>query len=218
MVQESDRGNFSCGVDEAGRGPVIGPLVVSIVCGYDDEMREIGARDSKALGKNSRKRLYELIKENSAFYLTREISPVELNEMMSRINLNEIEEDAYSELIAAAPFDCVVYVDSFDVNSDRLSGKLSRRTGKNVVCEHKADARYPTVSAASIISKVTRDADIEKLEQQYGKIGSGYPSDPVTIGFLKRSLDAGTDITRIVRTHWKTYRNLVGNSRNRKLF
>lgn len=218
MPMESGRGRFSCGVDEAGRGPVIGPMVISIVCGYEDELREIGARDSKTLSFGSRKRLYDLILEHSEFHLIKKIEAWELNEMMSMINLNEIEEEAYSELIAKAPYQSPFFVDSFDVNAARLSEKMSSRTGKNVVCEHKADALFPTVSAASILSKVTRDESVHKLEEKYGKIGSGYPSDPVTIEFLRDAIERGTNLSEIVRTHWKTYRNLLAKSRNRTLF
>lgn len=217
MEPETAKNGLSCGVDEAGRGPVIGPLVVSIVCGYDDDLGKIGVKDSKALTRNSRTRLFDLIIQSSSHYAIREITPEELNDSMSRINLNQIEEDSYASLIEAAPLDCTVYVDSFDVNPDRLSQKLSSRTGKRVVCRHKADSLFPSVSAASILSKVTRDRRIEDLEKTYGRIGSGYPSDPVTIRFLEDALTSGKDISRIVRTKWKTYTSMVGRLRNRKL-
>lgn len=218
MEPDSTKGRFSCGVDEAGRGPVIGPLVVSVVCGYDDDLKRIGARDSKTLTPASRRRLYDLVVQNAAFYFIKKIEASELNDMMSRINLNQIEEEAYSEVISRAHFDCQFYVDSFDVDPGRLSRKLSQSTGKNVVCEHKADAKFPTVSAASILSKVTRDEEIEKLGKKYGKIGSGYPADPVTVDFLKKSMEEGIDLTEIARTHWKTYRNLLSKGKNKKLF
>ncbi len=209
---------FSCGVDEAGRGPVIGPLVVSIVCADAARLRDIGARDSKALSSVSRERLDKLIRDNSDFVYTKEISAIKLNEMMDSINLNDIEENAYSEVISRAPFDCTIYVDSFDVNEERLSRKLSSRTGKRVVCEHKADAKYPSVSAASIVSKVLRDRSVRQIEEEYGTIGSGYPADPVTVEFLKESFERGTDLSRIARTHWKTYKNLYRKGRTGRLF
>lgn len=209
---------LSCGVDEAGRGPVIGPLVVSIVCGYAEDLKRIGARDSKSLSGSTRRRLYDEIVRESQYHDILEISAEQLNDQMSRINLNQIEEDAYASLIERAPFDCTVYVDSFDVNPERLTEKLSKRTGKDVVCRHKADSIYPTVSAASILSKVTRDSRIEEYEKVYGRIGSGYPSDPVTVQFLEHSLASGKDISRIVRKKWKTYTNMAGRFRNSKLF
>lgn len=209
---------FSCGVDEAGRGPVLGPLVVSIVCAETSTLSEIGARDSKTLSSSSRGRLDKLIRERSEFVLSREISAPELNRMMDSINLNDIEENAYSELIESSPFDCTIYVDSFDVNEKRLSEKLSRRTRKKVVCEHRADSKFPAVSAASIISKVLRDTRIRELEEEYGRLGSGYPSDPVTMDFLRQSARDNTDLSGVARTHWKTYKRLFGDGKSTRLF
>lgn len=209
---------MSCGVDEAGRGPVIGPMVVSIVCGDPEDFRRIGARDSKALTPQSRERMYGKIIENSQFHMIKIITASELNALMDRMNLNRIEEEAYSDLIAKSPIDCEYYVDSFDVDENRLSMKLSGTTGRKVVCRHKADALYPAVSAASILSKVTRDREIMKLQDIYGNLGSGYPADPVTREFILLSLRQGKDITDIVRTHWKTYRNILGESRKTRLF
>ncbi len=209
---------MTCGVDEAGRGPVIGPMVVSIVCGNPEELRGIGARDSKALSPQSREKLFHKITEISRFYSIRIITASELNSLMDRINLNRIEEDAYSGLIAKSPMDCEYYVDSFDVDENRLSKLLSERTGKKVVCKHKADSLFPAVSAASILSKVTRDSEIEKLKQIYGDLGSGYPADPVTREFIISSLRQGKDISGIIRTHWKTYRDLLGESKKTTLF
>ncbi len=210
--------NLSCGVDEAGRGPVIGPMVVSIVCGDPDDFRRMGARDSKALSPQARERLYGKIIENSRFHMIRIISASELNALMDRINLNQIEEQAYSGLISESPFGCEHYVDSFDVDENRLSRKLSEMTGRKVVCRHRADSLYPAVSAASILSKVTRDREIEKLSERYGNLGSGYPADPVTREFILASLRQGKDISGITRTHWKTFKDLLKESRSTKLF
>ena len=210
--------SLSCGVDEAGRGPVIGPMVISIVCGDADDFRRIGARDSKALTPQARERLFDKIIENSKYHMIRIITASELNTLMDRINLNQIEEQAYSGLIAESPFDCEYYVDSFDVDENRLSRKLAEITGKNVICRHKADSIYPAVSAASILSKVTRDKEIMKLAESYGNIGSGYPADPVTREFIVATLRHGGDISGIARTHWKTYRDLLKESRSTRLF
>jgi ribonuclease HII len=209
---------MTCGVDEAGRGPVIGPMVVSIVCGDPEVFRRIGARDSKALTPQSREKIFMKIIENSSFHLIKVITASELNSLMDRINLNRIEEEAYSELISKSPMECEHYVDSFDVDENRLSLKLSGMTGKRVVCRHKADAIYPAVSAASILSKVTRDREIEKLRKIHGNLGSGYPADPVTRDFILASLRKGIDLTEIVRTHWKTYRDILSESRKTTLF
>ncbi|MCL5783047.1 MAG: ribonuclease HII [Candidatus Thermoplasmatota archaeon] len=209
---------ISCGVDEAGRGPVIGPMVVSIVCGETSKFQQIGVKDSKALSRTSRERLYTDIVKQSTYYRIKEISAAEINSLMIHKNLNLIEEDAYSDLIRSAPGDCRIFVDSFDVYPERLTAKLSTLTGRNVFCAHKADSIYPSVSAASILSKVTRDNRITELEKKYGPIGSGYPSDPYTVEFLNRCREEGTRIEEIARTHWKTYRDIFGDGKTSRLF
>lgn len=207
-----------CGLDEAGRGPVIGPMVVAMLCATNAAMKEIGARDSKTLSPASRERIFQRIMESGGDYSYKIIGVQDINRKMETMTLNEIEEEAYVSLIAQSVSDGTHYVDSFDVNEDRLTAKLSALTGKNVLCRHKADALYPVVSAASIIAKVVRDSQIEKLKTTYGDFGSGYPSDPRTVSFLERSIDNNTDLTDIVRVHWETYRRLIARHWNRRLF
>ena len=86
-------------------------------------------------------------------------------------------------------------------------------SGRKIICRHKADEIYPAVSAASIVAKVIRDREIEKLHEKYGDFGSGYPSDPRTINFVKNSIQNKIDIDKIVRHQWKTYKSML----NRKL-
>ncbi|MCL4480269.1 MAG: ribonuclease HII [Candidatus Thermoplasmatota archaeon] len=210
--------DLACGVDEAGRGPVIGPMVIAIVCGSNSAMKAAGARDSKILSPSSRERLYSEIERIANEISYRIITPDELNKRMENETLNEIEEDAYVSLILHANTSTKVYVDSFDVLPERLEQKLSSMTNRVVVCRHRADSIFPVVSAASIIAKVVRDREILKLSEKYGDIGSGYPSDPRTIRFLTESLRNGTDISVIVRTHWSTYRRIMAEVRSGRLF
>ena len=135
--------------------------------------------------------------------------------MMDKMTLNEIEFIHASELLEGALY--TTYVDCFDVIPERTQERLGNKTGKEVVCSHKADAIYPSVSAASILSKVTRDHEIEKLKEEFGNIGSGYPADPVTISFLERAVSEGMDIDRILRKKWKTYENILRKKRTGKL-
>lgn len=213
---EIERGKkYQCGIDEAGRGPVIGPMVMSIVCGDRDKLIELRVKDSKALTPQRRKKLYEEIKESADFVRIIVISPQKINELMDSMTLNEIEFTYAAELLEEAKY--ATYVDCFDVIPGRTGQRLSDKTGKEVVCSHKADAIYPAVSAASIVSKVTRDDEIEKLKEIYGNFGSGYPADPATISFLEKAVSEGTDISSIVRKKWKTYENILRNKRTRRL-
>ena len=176
--------------------------------------KRIGAKDSKALSHPSRLRIFELIKKEAGFVQWVKISSSELNREMEGATINRIEERKVSELIKNSPCN-KIYVDSFDVNEERLSKLLSGMTGKEVICRHKADSQFYPVSAASIVAKVIREREMDIIRNKYGNVGSGYPSDPTTIKFLEDSIQNGIDIGDIVRTHWKTYMNVV-NSKSQK--
>lgn len=206
----------SCGVDEAGKGPVLGPMIIAIVSGDEDTLKKIGAKDSKALSHPSRLRIFELIKKEAGFMQWVKISSSELNREMEGETINKIEERKVSELINFSPCS-KIYVDSFDVNEERLSKLLSGMTGKEVICRHRADSQFYSVSAASIVAKVIREREMDIIRRKYGNIGSGYPSDPMTVKFLEDSIKNGIDITDIVRTHWKTYLNAVNSVRQKRL-
>ncbi len=206
----------SCGVDEAGKGPVLGPMIIAIVSGDEDTLRSIGAKDSKALSHPSRLRIFELIKKEAGYVQWVKITSSELNMEMEGATLNKIEEGRVSDLIKNSPCG-KIYVDSFDVNEERLSKLLSGMTDKEVICRHKADSHFYTVSAASIVAKVIREREMDVIRNKYGNVGSGYPSDPVTIKFLEDSIRNGTDIGDIVRTHWKTYSNVLNSMRQKHL-
>ncbi len=218
MGKNRDDDLCQCGLDEAGRGPVIGPMVVAIVCATNNAMKKIGARDSKTLSPASRTRKSQEIMESASWHSYRIIGSREINRKMGTMTLNQIEEEAYISLIADSVCEGTYYVDAFDVKEDRLTMRLSSLTGKNVICRHKADAIFPVVSAASIIAKVVRDSEIDKLKLTYGDFGSGYPSDPRTVSFLERSIAENRDITEIVRMHWETYRRLTSHRANGRLF
>jgi ribonuclease HII len=210
--------NSECGIDEAGRGPVIGPLVVSIVCGKRDVFTGMGARDSKKLTPSSREHLFPQIISAAEYVKTEVIEAGRLNLLMESENLNEIELSEYVSLAKSSPEGYPIYVDSFDVLPERLGKFMEDKTGRKVVSLHKADEMIPVVSAASIISKVVRDREIKKIEEEYGPIGSGYPSDSRTVEFIERSIRSGKDISGIVRTKWKTYLRIVSNLHNSTLF
>ncbi len=205
----------NCGIDEAGRGPVFGPMVISLVCGDPEEFLKIGVKDSKVLSPHRRSEIYESIRNSAGIIEVEVIDAPTINKKMKTMTLNEIEYEIVVSLLKKA--DKTVYIDSFDTNEKRLQEQLRTQTGKDVICKHKADSTYPSVMAASIISKVTRDSVIEELHQEYGDFGSGYTSDPRTTRFLRESVALKRDISRIVRTEWITYRKLVAGRGNNNL-
>jgi ribonuclease HII len=89
-----------------------------------------------------------------------------------------------------------------------------------IISEHKADKKYPIVSAASIIAKVERDKAIKEIEEKYGEVGCGYPTDPKTIKFLEKYLKKYGKYPEFVRKSWKPAKRLKteAKSKQEKLF
>lgn len=194
---------MKAGIDEAGKGCVIGPLVVAgVACDCENYLGSIGVRDSKRLSQKRREEIAKKIREAANVEVVK-IDAERLNELMEFKNLNEILRDAYVEIIMKLS-PSFVYVDSSDVKPERLSSYLRDRTGVEVLAEHKADEKYLLVSSASIIAKVEREEEIKKLKEKYGDFGSGYSSDPRTISFLKNQ----KFLPPCVRKKWKTLKKL----------
>lgn len=205
------------GVDDAGRGCIIGPLVLAgvAVCeGKIGRLIEIGVRDSKMLSPSARARIYPLIKKVADKVVSVKIPPEEVDKYVSRrkkfVRLNLLEAEAAAKVIEELGAE-LVYVDASDTDPIRFKGnilaKLERKV--EVISEHGADKSYPVVSAASIVAKVERDAEISLLRKEYGDFGSGYPSDPITIAFLRDWLARYGEIPSFARRSWKTWRRLV---------
>lgn len=199
------------GIDEAGRGSVLGPLVV---CGVtlDKErvkyLERLSLKDSKKVSPKRRIALSRKI-DRIAECQTVHITARDIDMLRSRdINLNEIEKIAINRIISkSTPSTC--FIDSMDVKPERLTSELETiHPQVKVIAEHKADDRYPIVSAASIIAKVERDRAIQDIRKKYKDIGSGYPSDPKTIKFLK-TVPPG-ELPDFIRRSWATVKRIRG--------
>jgi len=181
------------------------------------ELKKIGAKDSKLLSPSARERLYSKVKEICVESACIHITAKELNEMMPHHSLNEIEAMKVAELLAGMKHhpDLIV-ADSPDTDVKRFEARIRRYLKKDLLTksEHKADFKYPIVSAASIIAKVDRDAEIEKIKREWGfDFGSGYSSDPRTIEFLRSNLHR-PEVMKYLRERWETMNKL----KQRKLF
>lgn len=213
-----------CGLDEAGRGPVFGPLVIAGVTIQDDsELKEIGVRDSKKLTPNRREILAEKIREIAEKYEIIIISASDIDDMRKVMTLNELEVSAFSKIIEKLHPD-VCYVDSADVNQERFGmdilSKLSFKP--KIISKHKADDIYPVVGAASIIAKTTRDENVRKIAQELEKklnlpLGSGYPADPITKKFLKTWIKTYGELPPHTRRSWETAQRLMKENKTKKL-
>jgi len=204
------------GVDEAGRGPVIGPLVVAGVTFKDEELLiNLNVRDSKKITPKRRIFLAEKIKQIALKYEIIVIPAKDIDDMRKVMTLNEIEINAFAKIIKKLKPD-FCYVDSVDVNENRFkSDILSQLTFKTeIVSKHKADDIYPIVGAASIIAKTRRDQEVDIIEMDLQQklnlpLGSGYPADPITQKFLQNWLEKYGKLPPYIRKSWKTSQNLL---------
>jgi ribonuclease HII len=199
-----------CGVDEAGKGAVLGPLVVAAVaCKSDGEAGAIGARDSKTLSPKRREEIYTEITARFPV-ATRILTPGEID-ARPRLSLNTCIARAHAAVVSDLHPEMAI-LDACDVDAERyrrtVAGYLTRRC--RLLSFHEADRIYPVVGAASIVAKVLRDRAIADLARRYGEIGSGYPSDPVTRTFLKEYLATRKVPPPFARASWATTRDLMG--------
>lgn len=195
------------GIDEAGRGPAVGPMIMAGVL-YDEKMDEaltkMGIRDSKRLTSKRRESLEMRIKENVERYWIVEI-PVSL---IDRKNLNTLEIESTASIINEADADRV-FLDAPVAGSgiDKYIKKLREIVRKEtaITAENHADDIYPCVSTASILAKVERDRIIKKLQERYGDFGSGYPGDDKTRKFIPE----WHKFPDIVRKRWSPVREAM---------
>ncbi len=209
-----------CGIDEAGKGPVIGPLVV---CGVkiaeerESELKALGVNDSKLLSPKRREFLFDKILDLVDDHKLVVLGPSDIDAALQdpSTNLLWFEADHIAGIINSlnpdkAFIDCPSNnISAFD---DYLRSKLN--TDAELVSEHKADKNHPVVAAASIIAKVTRDRAIEELKKKYGNFGSGYPSDPVTRAWLEQNY---REYPKIIRKSWQTFKNLIAKKEQKGL-
>ena len=199
------------GVDEAGRGCVIGPLVVAgvlIAEGNLHVLNRLGVKDSKLLSPRKREALFAEIADLAEKHYVVKLSPGEIDQAVESKRklhkLNRLEAQTMAQVINALKPD-EVFVDAADVLEDRFKYHIQEEltVQVKVTSRHKADKIFPVVSAASIVAKVERDREIAALRGAYGDFGSGYLTDQKTMLFLKRWLQTHDEYPSCVRKSWK---------------
>ena len=199
------------GVDEAGRGCVIGPLVVAGVMIKNENLSiltELGVKDSKLLTPEKRELLYPVIIQLAEKYHTIKVMPYQIDKVVESARrlhkLNRLEAQTMAQIIETLKPD-QAYVDAADTVEHRFGNHIRERLKikTRIISRHKADRIYPIVSAASIIAKVERDREIANLKLEYGNFGSGYLTDEKTMIFLKQLLEKNGDYPDFVRKSWK---------------
>lgn len=205
------------GIDEARKGPVIGDMVI---CGVlieenqENELKKLGVKDSKLLTRKERNNLFPqiltVIKKHKAII----ISPKEIDDALNsnELNLNRLEAIKTALIInELKPHKVILDCPSVNIKSyvDYLKLFLKNKELK-IIAEHKAE-RYPVVAAASILAKVIGDEQLNKLKKRIGiDCGSGYPSDPYTVKFLKENY---LKYPEIFRKSWATYKKIANQKK-----
>jgi ribonuclease HII len=203
------------GVDEAGRGCVIGPLVVAGVAVQSEnllQLKELGVKDSKLLSAKKREELYpEILKLTHSYHVIK-VLPYIIDKHVrctkTNFKLNWLEAQTMAKIIQQLNPE-EAYVDAADVLQDRFGERIKEclTIKPTIISKHKADRTYPVVSAASIIAKVERDLEIEIIKKKYGDCGTGYLADEQTTVFLKLMLEKNNgNYPCCVRKSWEPAR------------
>lgn len=199
------------GVDEAGRGCVLGALYIGAFIvdeGVTDaDLHAAGADDSKRLSQKQRIQIRKALLPlgyGEVRFVTAE--------QIDKGNMNTLEEEVIAALVRKWRPD-EVYVDALGhpATLPKVVARLARQVAPLTpkwVMEPKADQTYPIVGAASILAKTERDEALDNIRERYGAFGSGYPSDPATKRWLESWSRAGKEWPDFVRTRWGTITEL----------
>lgn len=217
------------GIDDAGRGPVIGPMILAgclITEETEKEFRRLGVRDSKQLTRKRRAFLEGIIKEKAEAFFVEKTQASDIDgKSDDGVNLNDLEAHMSARIIneinkgfgkMKVVIDCpstnrTAWTETVRMHIDNLSNL-------EISCEHKADVNHVAVSAASILAKEEREREMALLKEKYGEsIGSGYASDPKTKKFLAKNIKS-LDNHGIFRKSWKTWKKAHSDSQQKKLF
>ena len=220
------------GIDDSGRGPVLGPMVLAgclITEETEKEFRKLGVRDSKQLTPKRRGFLEQLIRDKAVALSVRVTNPDEIDgKNHDGINLNDIEAHMAARIINdinnvsnADGTKIKVVIDCPSPNRtkwrDGVLVKIDNLSNLEISCEHKADRNHVAVSAASILAKEERERQMRALKEKYGnEMGSGYSSDPITRKFLAKNVKKLKN-HGIFRKSWKTWKKAHADSGQKKL-
>jgi ribonuclease HII len=198
------------GVDEAGKGPVVGSMFVAGLV-IDEErlfdLAALGVKDSKQLTPVKREILAKKITRVVHDLYILEVQPNVIDELRSVMTMNDIMVRSFAQVLQRLTCANRAILDAADVNEERFAQRVRKASGTamDILAEHKADSKYQIVSAASILAKVRRDQSIRDLEKILGcTIGSGYPGDSQTIDFLGRWVKEHRELPTCARRTWAT--------------
>ncbi|MFH1474151.1 MAG: ribonuclease HII [Candidatus Aenigmatarchaeota archaeon] len=209
------------GIDEAGRGSVIGPMCIGgVVIDEKDsaKLKALGVKDSKLLTPEQREALYPKIKKLAKDHVVLKVSAKQIDQMRKTTNLNRIEAQKMAEIIKAMNAD-KAYVDAPQVSTEKFKNILLAlaENKTKIIAENHADLKYPVCSAAAILAKVERDRDVERIKKIVGfDFGVGYPHDQRSIDFVKKALKEKKHL-EFLRHSWVTVSNLKNEKEQKTL-
>ena len=203
-----------CGIDDAGRGSMLGPLVIAGILIDKKKLRKLsllGVQDSKKLSPKKREDLFDKIKELSDDYFISRIYPKSIDASVKKHQLNNLEAKHMAKVVVKLN-PAISYVDSCDVNASRFGKEISMLSNHHKIKSyHHADSIFIVVSAASILAKVARDRSILKIKQKHN-VGSGYPSDSTTVKFVKQYFLDNGNMPNFVRKSWKPVQKILNEN------
>lgn len=203
------------GLDEAGRGSVLGPLAIAGIAldrQVIEELVELGVDDSKALSPARREQLAAEIRARTSAFVVHLSTPAEIDACRDDGGLDVHEAKVMAGIIRRLGVKDVI-ADAPGPGGRAFHRRLTWFVADptfSLTAENGADARYGVVAAASILAKTARDAAIRELAANHGPIGSGYPSDPETVGFLETWARRGAGPPPFARRTWETVRRIYG--------
>ena len=215
---------LTLGIDEAGRGPSIGPMVMGAVA-LDSKaasaLTRAGLRDSKAYGAGDdahaiRCELATQIRERAAFVQTIVVPHHTIDERVSRNELNVLERELATELIGHAP-----PVDKIIADGKRMFSALCLRYSQFISIDHAED-HHAAVAAASVVAKVLRDELFHAIKARYeaelGPITGGGYSNAATRRWVRAYCERHGKLPDEARRSWPHVyvEDLIGNVRTPK--
>lgn len=191
------------GVDEAGKGPVLGPMVAACVAGDPADLPE-DIDDSKRLSPERREAIAETVRSDPRFRVG--LAHVDIERIDGGLDMNTLTVEAHAAALADAGATGRGWCDAADTKPERFARRVADAHGGNltVEAEHGADEAYAIVSAASVVAKVERDAAVAAISEAHGEVGSGYPSDPATRKFLREYVREHGSLPDCARSSWST--------------
>ncbi|AXR80673.1 ribonuclease HII [Natrarchaeobaculum sulfurireducens] len=216
------------GVDEAGKGPVLGSMFAAAVYCDDPDALPAGIADSKRLAPARREDLAATLCEDDRIAVgVAEITVARIDD--PETDMNSLAVAAHAEAIADAvgglesTRSVSGLCDACDTDAERFAQRVHEACAKRtdipleIDARHGADDESPIVGAASIVAKVERDAHVARLGEKYGEVGSGYPSDPATREFLESYVDGHGELPACARESWSTCRDVLAAAQQTEL-